>query len=240
MSNTLKVVHMCSHILREDSIAMRSVAVTKSETLTDIIPDIIAKSVESIVVSDGTTRIPGIHFQLIGTNIIAWANTSLMPLAGEIYTAIVATKDSIVRNMGQEECIVCGGNGWYASATEITEKKIEISSDVEKMVQDFIKILLTDSRYASFGTAFKEVSTSAITDENAMKIKITNAIKDAESQIKRKQYELEMNGILVGDDEKLASANLVEADMDESTRTLYVHVDLITQSNLSIEIGVQS
>lgn len=240
MSNTLKVVHICSHVIKDNAVSTVDIGAYRGPSLVDTIPGIAMKKIESIKVADGSLRFPGIHFRLIGTSSVAWVDSPIIPPEGDHYMISAAIETHGVRSMGQEECLICGGNGWYASATELTEKRIDYSTSVEKMVQDFIKILLTDIRYASYGTSFKEVSMSAMTDHDAMKIMVSNAIKDAESQLKRKQYEMEMNGIDVDDDEKIVSANIVDIEMDDISKSLYVHIDILTQSNLAIEIGVQS
>lgn len=239
MSNTLKVVNICSHILKEPTLNTTDIIVTKGPSLVDIIPGVSMHDVEIIVVEDGSARLKNSHFSLIGKNMIAWSNTVMTPSEGDVYTIKAVIKNMNVRNMGSEECSVCGGNGWYASATEITESKIDVSSDVEKMVQDYLKILLTDIRYNKFGTKFKELSSAAMTDESALKLKVSLAIADAETQVKRQQYGLEMSGSIVSDDERLVSADLISVDIDNETKTMYVLVNLTTTSNINVEIGVQ-
>jgi hypothetical protein len=178
-------------------------------------------------------------FLVIGGNKIKWLNqSSKFPTGGKKYKLIFDSSHVEMRNYGEDTCPRCNGNGWFVSTTPGDSKELINAKGVDKMVQDYLKILLTDSRYSSPGTAFLSLK-GMVKPREILSSLIEMYIREAESLLKSQQYELSVLGSEVPSSETLKAVIIKYIDITSSQDRIYIEIDLINGERFEAVIGLQ-
>lgn len=235
MSITLKVVHTCSHIVPTTTNTKESITFLKSSSSIDIFKDATIGRIEYIK-HNGKLYFPNQHFKLSGVNQIYWA-VSNRPAEGETLVMNFYSEKTLSQSYESENCPRCLGNGWYVSVAS-SDLAIELATGLDKLIQDFLKILLTDSRYYVSGTSLASVVGEIIRSDTDVASMISTAIREAETKLKRIQYEMLLDSKEVSDSELLRSVTIDEVTRLDSNDGYYIMLTLINEESYAVSIGV--
>lgn len=236
MSTTLKVVHVCTHAVPTTTNTKESITFFKSNSNIDIFKDATIDRIEYIK-HNGLLYFPNQHFKLSGTNQIRWTRPD-RPEEGEVLTINFYSKKVINQSYEAENCARCSGNGWYVAAASSSDLAIEIATGIDKLLQDYLKILLTDSRYYVSGTSLRSVVGEVVRSDTDVASMISTAIREAETKLKRIQYEMLLDSKEVSDEELLRSVTIDEVTRFDSNDGYYVMLTLINENSYAVSIGV--
>lgn len=177
-------------------------------------------------------------FTRLGQNAIKWDQSSpWVTDAGKTLVATLETKCSINRRYDEYFCPRCSGNGWYVSTTADASRAVEHVTGSDKMVQDFLKILLTDIRYYKPGTAFITLKGFVKRDKKIEDL-IVLYIKDAEMQLRQLQYNMSIAGSEISKYEELKTVIIESIDATSSQDRIYVEIRLVNMASEYTTIGL--
>lgn len=241
MSDTFKIVHVCEHSIPQTSKTTETISVQRAASGDTDTVNLSRIDRVLLIETTGFCRFPDVHFQLSGQNKIKWICPEVIrPAASSTYLARVETARAIQTSFDPDNCERCGGNGWYVGVISNDDASMALTTGTDKLVQDFMKVLLTDSRSYINGTALRSVlgaTMSANGDE--IKSVVTLAIREAEDTIKKMQYKMILDGTEIADDEILHSVITRRIDIPKDIKDIvYVELALMTKSNFSVSIGL--
>ena len=156
--------------------------------------------------------IKNIDYQLLNHNSIEWIS-DFKPADGTIYVVEYVISHRIAQSYDIEECPRCDGNGWYAG---ILPKNQSVTvSNLNKTVQDFIKILFTDKQAdTGYGSNFSQLLGKPIASVEDIVTEITAVINDCVVQLQNNQASAMSSGIVLSDSERLLTVDLIDYDYD--------------------------
>jgi len=121
----------------------------------------------------------------ISDNEITWISSN-KPVAGAAYVleALVTTR-TITEYVGNiSTCERCAGQGWYVDAFTKDNKSIQKAVGINKLVQDYIKVLYTEKATDGYGTDLTDLTGEYVPNEDLFLSDIATAINDAATQLK--------------------------------------------------------
>lgn len=242
MSNTIKVIHACNHVVPEVDRSIVTTEFLKSDTQYDTVCDDTLEclgDVEIIYAAGQEASYRRYYaeraFERFGQNKIRWMVAPDIPgyegpAPGTLVKISVNVKKHVNRSYDGFSCPRCNGNAWYVSLSDDSKTATFITGS-DKMVQDFLKILLTDVRYYTPGTAFLTLKGTVKREEKTRAL-IEMYVKDAETQLKQLQYALSIDGSEIDAFEELKTVIIDTIDMDSSPDSIYIELYLV---NLATE-----
>lgn len=237
MSYGLRVLHVCDHTVKEVKYTKTDKSIQRSiDSDTDNITE---KQIDTVdyVLFGNLFLFDGYHFITSGEEITWIGNDEVIPQPGDYYDIFFTEKEVTNKGYADDNCPKCGGRGWYVDTISPDGEALVKSEFVDKLVQDFIKTLLTNSKYYEYGTTLSSL-VGQIHKDGEVKSKIIMAIREAEEKVKKAQYELSLEGVDIGDNQALRVVNIDELYRNEYGDGYYVKVTLYTRSNLSVSIGL--
>lgn len=219
MTQAPKIIHSCNHLIISNTRKYGDIQMIRSANIYDIIPkNIKINRIDSIRLSDDKIYKRGYHYsQSISKDIIEWMNLSEVPRTGEAYTISAAYVYTSSNKYTIDDCPRCNGNGWYSSITD-SQGQMSFVSGAQKLVQEFIKLINTESSDTTnsdngssdessdgndYGTDIRKVLGENVYSEVDINNKISASISRCEEYLKRKQNDELANGVQLEDSEIL-------------------------------------
>lgn len=137
-------------------------------------------------------------------------------------------KTRIIKTYDIDDCPLCNGNGWYVDLTDISAQRINKVSGMSKLVQDFIKLLLTETTDDGYGTDLIKLSGQEIYDWQITQQRIFDIIKEAENKYKQIQAMSIGAQYQLSDEELLSQVIVEDIIYDEEFSGFYVSLVLIS------------
>lgn len=205
MSKEPKIVHACNHMIVSKTKQYGRINMVRGDSpnMHDAMPrNIKVTRVDRIESAEGRVFKKGYHYnQSISQDIIEWTSKEGTPAYNEsyaVYAAYIYTSSS-KHHVG--ECPRCGGNGWYVSLTN-SEGQMGFVEGAQKLIQDFIKIINTESD-GTYGSTIKNVLGENIYSEININNSISSSIMSCQEFLLAKQNLELQNGVELPDDELL-------------------------------------
>lgn len=239
MSLTLKVAHICNHSVLTTTEKKDTVTFIKSDSSTDIFSDTTISEVDYIIDDNDFLLFPKQHFNIVGSNKIEWVmDENERPISGSPLTMIFYSTKTVSKSYDSADCVRCGGNGWYTSTASASDVSIDLATGIDKLLQDFLKILLTDSRHYVMGTSLKAIIGEITRTDTDIKTAIVRAVREAETLLKRIQYEMLLEQKEVPSEELLKSVIIDEIEQMDPGEGYYVLLSLVNESSYALSIGL--
>ncbi len=214
MSKTIKILHSCDHIIREKDITKTSKTITRADDKDfDIISsNHVVKSINKV--SQGSSFfVIDSDFELFTNNKIRWIGV-FKPDAGTSYDVDYEIITNKTVQYDQNSCPRCHGNGWYVGLLNHDDNKLYKSTGLEKMIQDFVKILMTKKKNG-LGTNIPNMPGKEINNVDISRSEVIANIRDAEQQYKSLQSKLVSGGSPLPDNEKLYKIEIKNVEFDD-------------------------
>lgn len=233
----MNVIQICDHMIVEKENVTMQKTITVSGTSFDKITDEEIAFVQYIRAGD-STFFEDMHFMVSRKQYIEWiCDPSWRPATSSQMDVYYEEAVSEIKSYTIDTCPRCGGSGWYAAAAGASVKELSVSTNEDKLIQDFIKILLTDfSKYAP-GTSLTSLIGSSSRSEEEVMTMVRNAVKEAENQVRKNQYDLSVQGAELSDKEKLRQTNIEEIYVEGDA--VYLFVTLISHSGFEASVGLR-
>ena len=229
MLNEPKIIYICDH--RADMLEKTSIptTVTRSsgsdtDTVSDAtyIFDII--SVHQFDDTGGKHYYKDVDYQIVQNIQIKWIAGQNSPVPEETYIVEYINLNRNIQQYIAEECPKCAGNGWYVSLfgdRGTTAKKV---TGINKLVQDFIKVLFTIKDGTNYGSDILELSSQPMYREEEFATEAMRVVKECEIQIKQTQLAYMNAGNALSDEERLKTATITASDYDVSVQGFYITI----------------
>lgn len=239
MSKTLKIVHICNHIIKQSSeINLDAVVTRSSDKDYDVIDSINTVSRIASVHNNTVIYGPNLDYSIFTHNKIKWVGLHY-PNPGDTYTVNydIININNILYD--QSSCPRCNGDGWYTGIIDDDTSMLYGVIGIEKLVQDFMKILLT-SKSVGTGTDLISLAGREMHSENEMSNIIVTIIRDAEAQYKSTQLQMVSAGTPLPDDEKLYMVDIADIEFNGADFGFVLSLGIInfTSNNASINIKI--
>ena len=239
MSVAPQVVHICDHLIVRDETEIIASEHEKSSTDIDvIIQDGDISEFHSLyeTLEDETFAYyyEGIDFNPEGTKSIKWISANR---PSSTFIAEYTRSKFSYNQYTLDDCPRCAMSGWFVSIFNSKNTKVRKVKEYNKLVQDFIKILLT-YKTGSYGTVLKDIQGQDISDEVNLTSEIINIVFDAESQYKRIQSEESENRTPPLDSERLRSATVSETEYDRENGGIFVSIILTSESDETSQLNL--
>jgi hypothetical protein len=237
MSDGLKVLHLCDHVVKEEKFEDIQKSISRNTEGGD--DKITTKEIESVkfVLFNDSYLFDGYHLKAKNQTVEWIGDDSIVPQPGETYSIYYTEKESTNRGFPELSCPKCSGKGWYVDSITPENEALSKATGVDKLVQDFIKTLLTNSLHYDYGTNLVSLIGKVHSKEDVSS-KIKMAIREAEEIIKRSQYELSLENTELTDEETLRLVSIDDIYVNQSGDGYYVKITLYTKKNLSVSIGL--
>jgi len=211
-----KIVFTCNHEFNSVVSEAFLISVTKGVSDTDVLVEdgAVTEITDVYQIDEATAKIfiKGVDFEPFNYNSIKWVS-DFRPVDGSVYIVeyVISKRQAISYEI--EECPRCSGNGWYAALFPKDESILV--SDINKTVQDFIKILFTDKQTGTgYGSNFNQLLGKPITSADDMITEVTAVINDCVVQLQNNQASAISAGSTLSDSERLLSVDLIDYEYD--------------------------
>ncbi|MGL5713942.1 MAG: hypothetical protein ACRCX2_13050 [Paraclostridium sp.] len=242
MSISPSVLRPCDHMVVEkmNSYGCIEMHRSSSELNVDIVPANNKVLRIDRVFSDSKEYFENIHYrQNTNPNIVEWIkDSSDIPSLNDKYHVQCAYIRTTVVKYSATECIRCCGNGWYADLFESEDKMKEVS-DIEKLLQSFIKALFTDRSEDGYGTNIKDIVGRSDNDPNIAS-DIMKSLRQAEESIKNRHQDNIVNGVYTTPGELLAKIEVEKIVFVRDEQTFYVTVRLTSEAGTTASFSFKS
>ena len=245
MLNTPKIVYSCDHnivelkqnVLSEEHIKSpwdydvicTDCTVTNVIALYQILTDLTVDYYETI---NFTKNADGMS--------IDWITGASRPLSGEVFT--IEYLSSFISNVQYEaeDCPRCAGTGWYVGIFEERATVAKKATELTKLVQGFIKILLTTKTSTSngYGSTLKDISGTEVYDSTSLSSSIVTTVLECETNFKLLQTTDINAGTLMADSEKLKSATVNSVEFDSTVGAVYVSITLLSEDSTQATLNL--
>ena len=238
MSQTLRLINLCDHSYPVPVSERRIYQITKSGTDYDKVTDLKIGDVNHITFGE-YCYYPDIHFEIFAVNKIKWiCHPVYRPIAGSVFEIEFDEVNAQTQTVEPENCERCGGNGWFASFLSEEDASINLIDGSEKLVQDFIKILLTDSRKHLPGTILKSIPSTSAPSSSEVLSKIEMAVMEAEESLKVIQRDMINIGTPLTQDEILSHVVVEDIDAGSGFGDFYLKVSLVSLGKSMYTVGL--
>lgn len=213
MSKEPKIVHACNHMIVSKTKQYGCINMVRGDSpnMHDSVPkNIKIIRVDRIESATGKIFKKGYHYnQSISQDIIEWTLREDTPVYNETYSVYAAYIyiSSSKHHVG--ECPRCGGNGWYVSLTN-SEGQMGFVEGSQKLIQDFVKIINTESD-GTYGTTLKNILGTNIYSEVDINNSISSSIMSCQEYLVSKQNLELQSGTQLSDDELLERIEVRQA-----------------------------
>lgn len=239
-----KIVYICDHsIISLEREVINKPILKHSSAIDTIITDTEEGSIESIytvhiILPDDsiTSYYEGTDFTIYDKKKIEWISLN-RPATSE-YFNIEYTKVLLsITQYEAEDCPRCSGNGWYIELFSNKENLTKKISGTGSLVQNFIKILLTN-KSENYGSSIDEVIGLDMSNQEMLSSQVISIILDCESAFKQVQLTDIYAGTLLAADEKLKSATVTSIEFDSDVGAIYLSILLISEAETSADINL--
>lgn len=233
MLKTPKVVYSCNHLI--DIIQNTPVIGEKIKGSSDY--DIICDngtihSVQNVYTfdlnDDPIFYIEGIDFVVFEYNQFQWMSSNRPALNQHFFIEFV----NLVRNVKEytlEICPRCGGNAWYVGLFENNGSIVRKMTGINKLVQDFVKILLT-YKADGYGSTLLDVPGMNISNEGTLTSAVLTNIYECEDKYKQIQLSDISSGSQLSNEEKLKNIILNEIDINIDIGAIFVSITIVSEA----------
>lgn len=176
----------------------------------------------------------GIDYVVNG-NSITWIS-SHRPAIGSNYSCEVMMINRTVLDYSKDvaNCERCFGQGWYVDMLTSDLRLIAKSQGLEKLVQDYIKILYTITRDDGYGTNLLTLSGNNVMNEEIYLSEISSEINSAALQLREIQGAMILDGKYVLDPkETLSEVEIISTEYFRDEGRAYVKMRLISEAGSS-------
>lgn len=243
-----KILYPCNHVIDElDIRVVRTDVIKTSSPDGDVVCDTnnVIRDVNSISQYDGTANNwtfyhEGIDFQKVIPNMIKWISSNT-PAVGSTYTIEYERINRQLIEYEQEQCPRCMSNGWYISIIDNNQSTIKKTTGINKLVQDFMKILLTDKDLSadSYGSKIMSYIGKEVVNPNDFALNISSAVLECEIQYKKIQADLLAKGFIIDNSELLKTVIVTDCEYDEDFKSVFLTVILVNQDSKKAEIDLK-
>jgi hypothetical protein len=168
-------------------------------------------------------------------NSITWISTH-RPANGESYQceAWANNRTTIDYTENPELCDRCYGQGWYVDMMPSGYRRLEVATGINKLVQDYIKILYTRRQDDGYGTYLIDMSGTDVYDENQFLTDIAAELTSAALQLEKTQaLMLAENATALTAEETLSSVEVTSMEYDKGESVVYVSITLTSLASNS-------
>jgi hypothetical protein len=226
----IKVIHTCTHTVTEYFTREQNKEVVRSLTDIDIVPsEYPIKEITGLVHGE-TDYVPDADFQKVGRNMLRWTALN-KPETGDRYTVFYTEQASFNRVFDIGECPKCNGRGWYVGLMNDETGKIEKVNGIERLIQDYLKILLTcigENRLnVLYGSELLKLPSNNLTYSTEVENRIRIILKECESNLRKIQSENLQN---LPEDEILQRVDINDISYVHKLRKYVISIRVISQS----------
>ena len=232
-----KIIFSCDHVISKLSNMATSINLVRSSAGDEDIVVPVGKLVRLLyaylVPASGQVinYKPGIDFQQDGNNIKWISAHKPADQAGYTVEALVASR-SVKDYIGNPaDCERCAGQGWYVNKSSSAFRAIDRVAGINKLVQDYIKILYTEKDSTGYGTVLLSLSGAPVFDENAYLSDVASAINDASNQLKKIQSNFPVGN--VSNEELLYGVDVLSMSYERSSGYAYISIKLVSVAGSS-------
>jgi len=230
MTKDLRLIRVCDHItVFTYEIISPSTLVTRSAISNiDYISNDNIKRIVSVSYIDENCDIiiyiNDVDYILYSADKIKWISEhkpsdNLQYMVSYIYDNNTTTEHEL------EDCPKCNGVGWYAKSISEVTNNLDNTDGIYKLVQDVIKILLTDKDSNGYGTNLSDVLGQDITNQGEIIRQVSDEITYAQNQYINYQRELESKGVALSLSERLR--NIVIRNTSIDLENLSISIDVV-------------
>lgn len=241
-----QIVHVCNHIIETYQKKLGMLTMTHGTSLGDdeVSMGIMIEKVYNIysVINENNLDYrfyrQGTDYNIVNKNLIKWISDN-HPGAGETYYLECYYTIPDIQEYESEDCPRCLNNGWYVDLMPQSEMYISELSGMNKIVQDFIKMIFTyQSEENLYGTKIVDYAGQVITNLNQTCSEITSILYSAADRYKELQMASMLDGNQLADDEILDHISIDSIEYDEDSGGIYVDLVLFSRSGVQSEVGI--
>jgi hypothetical protein len=242
MLKAARIINNCNHIVDEVSVEVKLDSVTRdsSQEYDILCPDYTIVYIGSVyqILDEGGFKIyyENIDFVKYTTNKIKWISINQPQHASTYYVEYERSKHQI-KEYAQEDCPKCMGNGWHVRLTDDNDIKIGTVTGFEKLVQDFIKLLLTE-KLDGYGSTMHQMLGQEIYSLDEFTRSIVNMVYECEMQYKAIQAELFNSGVELDSSERLSSVITTDCEYDSDFSSFFLSIIIVNESNSHAEVSL--
>jgi hypothetical protein len=240
-----KIVYLCDHSVASFNSEVINESHIKQSFDSDVIitDEGVIKSVYAVYSQDPIDAdlfidyYEGIDFQINTDNIsIIWISSN-KPSAGDTFFIEYEKSLLTITQYDAEDCSRCAGMGWYVGLFEDNGTLTKKISGISKLVQDFIKILLTEKSY-DYGSKLCDIPGAEINNEDTLSAQVISIVLDCEARFKQLQLTDINAGTMLDDSEKLNSASVTSVEFDRDAGAIFLSVVLLSESGANAQINL--
>lgn len=240
-----KVVYLCDHSITSLTNEVANESYIKQSGDTDLITetDGAISSVYSVYSQDPADSdlfiyyYEGTNFSINSENTgITWISTN-RPSSGDLFFIEYTKTLMTIAQYSAEDCPRCAGMGWYVGIFEVNGALTKKISGISKLVQEFIKILLT-KKTADYGSKLIDIPGSEINNESSLSAQIVSIVLDCEAKFKQLQLTDPNAGTMLDPSEKLNSATVTSVEFDREVGGIYLSIVLLSESGANAQINL--
>ena len=251
MAETTRIIYPCDHTVQENSNSYGEIQLKRSMDASspDRIPNnIIMIRIDMIYTIDNvgnkTYYYNNYNYnQSLSLDALDWIyhEPSNNPAPGDTYYILGNYVKTDIVKYDASTCHRCGGNGWYVSLINANGTNINKIDGMDKLAQDFIKILYTEKDFDSgYGSTIKDIIGLPIYDPNIIYSEIISSISDCTDIIKTNQKQAILNGAEIDDDETLSDVQIQDIQYSRDEATFYISIQIINILGDSIKFNFKT
>lgn len=229
-----KIIFGCNHIIS---------SLKKQSVLFDVIrdaSDLTDKITRSGIISDvfyvyqtntgnnaTITYRSGVDYTFSDNN-ITWISNH-RPVNDTTYSCEVWLNKRTISDYSENPqlCERCYGQGWYVDMMPSSHNRLEIAAGINKLVQDFIKILYTRKQDDGYGTNLLDMAGTTVYDEDSFLADISTELTSAALQLENIQAAiLAENSSALTLAETLSSMEVNSMEFDKEDGAVYFSITL--------------
>lgn len=231
-----QIIYTCDHIIKDNTSKYGTLTVTRGENkVYDYMGQSVYVARVDRVWSLNEQGKPVYYYEnynfvrLHGTNILQWIPTADQPAPGQQYFVLCHYIQISITKYEEDgsDCPRCYGNGWYLSFLDESQLQVNELIGMNKLVQDFIKILFTTKDSTGYGSNLNNMVGQEIYDIDAKCSEIVNEITSCVLKYKSIQQNSEILGADMSDEEKLADVVINNVEYDYETGGFFISLTII-------------
>jgi hypothetical protein len=177
----------------------------------------------------------GSDFKIVGPNLIQWITGGKSPLPAALYKVEYLKSIKTIIQYSQEKCSKCNGMGWYVDITNKTGATMNKVTGIDRITQDFIKLLLTEKTDGSFDI----YSICGKENYGNTNDEIASYIKECETSYLQRQTQMVSIITNVEDKDLLKKVIINEIEYDKELNGYFVSITLLTNGGTTTNVGLK-
>lgn len=229
MSISLKIIHPCNHIVTKKEKKYGKIKMVRDFNIG--FPDKLPANIQILRI-DSIENKEGIEYtklvdyeQKVSKDIIEWINPQNNPLLGETYFINALYIKTSTEKFEASECERCVGNGWYVN---IFNENLKYVEGIDKLVQDFIKILFTEENEDNYGSNIRDVLAKNVYDEIELGVNVSASIESCADRLRKIQQSYNSN--YINQAEMLDKITVYNVIFDREECFLYISIGIKSMS----------